>query len=209
LFVETASQTQPPVWMDRNSTGLYLGYDTIDGGGAAAAPVEGSLVAVSGQGVVAEYCWFKNSPSNVFDFGVSGVGGGGSISIRFNLIEDSARSSGGGGAYIVFNGGTYTDVQAVFNMSIQSPGGTGTPGWNMSPPQAGSSEIGNNVMVTTGKNAASYLTSFGPGSGAAVAHDNYFDLTGAFGFAYPGSGNYGAYSNSFQLTDGQKLSDQP
>jgi hypothetical protein len=157
-----------------------------------------------------EYCWLKNAPSNIFDFGAQGVGGGGSSSIRFNLIEDAGRATGGGGAYIAFNGGaTYTDLQAVFNMSVQTPGGTGTAGWNMAPPQASTAEVGNNVMVTTAPGAASYLTSFGPGISAASNHDNYFDLTGAFGFAYPGASNYGGFSNNFKLTDGQKLTDQP
>jgi hypothetical protein len=212
-FIETTAQGQAPISTDAAATNLYLGYVTIDGGGATSNPVQGALIGMNGQGLTTEYCWLKNAPSNIFEFGYGGVGGGGAVTIRFNLVEDSGRRAGGGGSYLTISaGGVYTYFQVVFNTSYQTPGGTGAQGWNLDAPGGvQTSEIGNNVMVSTAPNSASYLTSVGTAStGAAVVHDNYFDLSGAFGFAYPGSsGANSTFYDNFDMNNGQALPTNP
>lgn len=209
LFIETASQTEVPITTDTAATNLYVGYSTIDGGGATPSPMEGALIAMNGRGLVTEYCWLKNAPSNIFVFGGLGVGGGGSVTIRYNLVEDAGRAGGGGGAYIRTGSGAYNHIQIVFNTSRQTPGGTGTAGWNLEPPSSLTAEVGNNVMVTTAAGAASYLMSAGPNIAAAVMHNNYFDASGAFGFAYPGSSVFAAYDANFNMINGQAFPTDP
>lgn len=208
LFVETASQGQPPIVTDAAATNLYVGYTTIDGGGTLASPSRGALIMMNGRGLIAEYCWLKNAPSNVFVFG-DGSSGGGSATIRYNLIEDAGRKTGGGGKYISIDSGNYDHIQVTFNTSYQTPGGTGTLGWNMDAPSARSVEAGYNTMITTAAGAAAYLLSSGPSAGAAVLHDNFFDLSGAFGFAYPGTSAWARYNDNFDMKTSQPLSDQP
>lgn len=209
LFVESASQGAAPIMVDAASTDLYIGYSTIDGGGTNANPSQGALVAMNGRGLTVEYCWLKNAPSHIFVFGYGGVGGGGSASIRYNLIEDAGRSSGGGGTYLSIFSGAYDHFQVVFNTSYQTPGGTGTMGWNLDAPSILTGEVGNNTMISTATGAAAYLISSGANSAATVMHDNYFDLSGAFGFAYPGTGIWAAYRDNFDMKTAAQLSDNP
>ncbi len=209
-FIETAAQADAPISTDTAATNLYVGYTTIDGGGTAANPNDGSLISMSGRGLITEYCWLKNAPSNIFNFGFGGAGAGGEAKIRFNLVEDSGRRGGGGGNYLIINSGSYSHFQVVFNTSYQTPGQTGAQGWNVDA-TAGvqTAEIGNNVMITTAAGAASYLTSVGPNTGAGVVHDNYFDLRGAFGFAYPGTSAFASYGPNFDMINGQTLTATP
>jgi hypothetical protein len=209
LFVESASQGQAPIVADAATTNLYVGYSTIDGGGTNANPAQGTLIMMNGRGLVTEYCWLKNAPSNIFIFGYGGVGGGGSAIIRFNLVEDSGRRSGGGGSYLSIFSGSYNHFQVVFNTSYQTPGGTGAAGWNMDAPAIQTAEVGNNTMISTAPGAASYLMSSGASAGGAVLHDNYFDLSGAFGFAYPGTGAWANYKDNFDMKTAQPLPNNP
>lgn len=207
-FVETNSQASPPISTDAGASNLYVGYTYIDGGGAAASPSDGDLIQFNGRGLVTEYCVLKNAPSNIFHF--AGGTGGGSLVIRFNLVEDSGRSTGGGGEYITFDSSAFNHIQVVFNTSYQTPGGTGTMGWNVDPDSVQTTETGNNVMIATAPGAAAYLTSIGTNTTAAVVHDNYFDLTGAFGFAYPGaSGPNSIFSFNYDMKSGTALPDNP
>jgi hypothetical protein len=209
LFAESASQGQAPIVADAATTNLYVGYSTIDGGGANANPTQGALIVMNGRSLVTEYCWLKNAPSNIFLFGYGGVGGGGSAIIRFNLVEDSGRRSGGGGAYLSIFAGSYNHFQVVFNTSYQTPGGTGATGWNMDAPAIQTAEVGNNTMISTAPGAASYLMSSGASANGAVLHDNYFDLSGASGFAYPGTSAWANYKDNFDMQTAQPLPDNP
>jgi len=175
------------------SSNLYVGYSTIDGMADAGGRAE-FLVEMEGPGLTIEYSWLKNSNSDLI--GRHGNSGG-DIVIQNNLLE---RAGMGGpsthGDYLQVYGPTIEKTVILFNTAIQNGGIT----QGFFADNTKSAEIACNTMIGS---ASYWVSGSGPGTklttitGPFAIHDNYFDVTQAYGFAY---------GPAYQPDDGYALS---
>ncbi|TYO60738.1 hypothetical protein FXV83_42245 [Bradyrhizobium hipponense] len=166
-----------------SSSNLYVGYSTIDGltGGGHAE----FLVEMEGPGLTIEYSWLKNSNSDII--GRHGRDGG-DITIQYNLLQQAGM---GGpkthGDYLQVYGPTVNATNILYNTAIQQGGIT----QGFIADNTDSGELAGNILIGT---VSYWMSASGPGtdpanlSGPFNTHDNYFDVTRAFGFNYPAIG---------------------
>ncbi|MCK1597304.1 hypothetical protein [Bradyrhizobium sp. 164] len=166
-----------------SSSNLYVGYSTIDGlsGGGHAE----FLIEMEGPGLTIEYSWLKNSNSDIV--GRHGRDGG-DITIQFNLLQQAGM---GGpkthGDYLQVYGPTVNATNILHNTAVQQGGIT--QGFIADNTNYG--ELAGNTLIGT---VSCWMSVSGPGTdpanltGMFNTHDNYFDVTKAFGFNYPAVG---------------------
>jgi len=175
------------------SSNLYVGYSTIDGMGGAGGQAE-FLVEMEGPGLTIEYSWLRRSNSDIV--GRNGGVDGGDIIIQNNVIEQAGMTEGTHGDYLQVYGPTIDSTSILFNTAIQN-GGT-TQGFFAD--NTKTAEIAGNVMIgsvsywVSGSGPDTKLTTI---TGPFAIHDNYFDVTQAYGFAY---------GPAYQPDDGYALS---
>jgi hypothetical protein len=174
------------------SSNLYVGFSTIDGLSGAGGRAE-FLVEMEGPGLTVEYSWLRRSNSDII--GRHGKSGGG-IVIQNNLIEQSGMTPGTHGDYLQVYGPTLDSISILFNTAVQN-GGT-TQGFFAD--NTKTAEIAGNTMIgsvnywVSGSGPDTKLTTL---TGPFAIHDNYFDVSQAYGFAY---------GPSYQPDDGYALS---
>ncbi|MEY9884259.1 Ig-like domain-containing protein [Bradyrhizobium sp. USDA 329] len=174
-----------------SSSNLHISNCTIDGlsGGGHAE----FLVEMEGPGLTIEYSWLKNSNSDLI--GRHGQDGG-DITIQYNLLQQAGMGgSGTHGDYLQVYGPTIDSTHILYNTAVQD-GGT-TQGFIADNTKSG--EFAGNTLIGS---VSYWMSVSGPGtdaanlSGAFSTHDNYFDVTKAFGFNYPAAGPDDSYSQT-------------
>jgi hypothetical protein len=202
VFIETSSQADSAIVGEVGSKNLYVANSTIDGGGGVVDPVHRGLITMLGDGLTVERCWLKNAARSVVD-GSWGAGLSGSVTVRYNLIENSGRL-GVAGAYMLGLGPKgATNVRFVYNVSRETAGGqsAGLAFFNNGP--VDSLEIGNNVMLALGSSSLGYWVHLDSSVSSGKTHDNFLDLSGALGFAYSGSSSaVSLFMNNVNLNSG-------
>jgi hypothetical protein len=181
-----------------NVTNLYVGYCEIDGmnqnGGF-------QIFLNGGSGLTAEYNWFKNSSSDFIS-----VSDAGAIMIRYNLMEQNG-TPGTHPDWLQQLGTAFTTTSVLYNTAYKSTTGQGTQGFMVEGTQTG--EIGFNVMIAKGA-GASYVTGMNMTvtTNTGLVHDNYVDLTNAYGFFYGNPPSYVTLCGNYNMVTGQFLSGQ-
>lgn len=174
-----------------SSSNLHITNCTIDGlsGGGHAE----FLVEMEGPGLTIEYSWLKNSNSDLI--GRHGQDGG-DITIQYNLLQQAGMGGAGThGDYLQVYGPTIDSTHILYNTAVQD-GGT-TQGFIADNTKSG--EFAGNTLIGS---VSYWMSVSGPGtdaanlSGAFSTHDNYFDVTKAFGFNYPAAGPDDSYSQT-------------
>ncbi len=209
-FLVGANGHQPFHGLD-NAANLYVGYSVIDGN--AQDTFSGGLIMTTGDGLTVEYCWLKNAGGDIIQAHRKGH-----LVLRNNLMEHVGLLPGAHGDYTQLLGGPF--VATFLNNTAVQDGGS-TQGF-MAEPDVGASvgvitsgDIGNNTLV--GLDGPSYWV------GVTVpdivetftVHDNYFDVSGAYGFAVGGirggpgdSSPKTTYTNNHNMLSGDLL-EQP
>ena len=108
------------------------------------------------------------------------IGGGGTITIEHNLIQNAGMMPGGARRLYAAHGWSIT-VQINYNTTTQNGGST--QGLITNSPGAYQGQLANNTMM----GSVSYFTAAGLVPGPMTVQNNYFDPSKAFGFEYPGS----------------------
>jgi hypothetical protein len=203
---------------DIKSPGLTVRNCVIDGGGGGSGS---TLIFQRGGGeVVLKYNWLKNFPQHVIEI----LEGNTTVDYQFNLIEDGGKREGAHLNYLQLGGGPATAI-VQFNTSKQSlqvAGGEGyqfyfNGGGNMTSPVCAY-----NTMIAYGNSATksmsymihgipdpSHPSVAGIVSDRAVLHDNYFDISGAYGALYPKSFAGWTLSNNWNMTTGAGITNNP
>ncbi|TYO60755.1 hypothetical protein FXV83_42150 [Bradyrhizobium hipponense] len=175
----------------QTSSNLYIGNCTIDGlsGGGHAE----FLVEMEGPGLTIEHSWLKNSNSDLI--GRHGQDGG-DITIQYNLLQQAGM---GGpdthGDYLQVYGPTIDSTHILYNTTVQDGGIT--QGFIADNTRSG--EFAGNTLIGS---VSYWMSVSGPGTDPAnltsnfSTHDNYYDVTKAFGFNYPAVGPDDSYSNT-------------
>jgi hypothetical protein len=212
-FQVASGQTAVPIHGLSSASNLYVGYDTIDGGGASGAVSSdntglGSLVTMDGSGLTLYCNWLKNAGTDMVD-----VGGGGSIVYKFNLLENGGMATLHAD-YLQVGSGTY-NIDAEFNTTYQGPTFAGSQGFMLEPYASGviaGGEVANNTMIAAGGgHNINYFVGVANAnlSGPVAVSNNYFDPTSAFGPWRPGeSGPNVTYSGNVNMTTGQLFGGQ-
>lgn len=207
---------------DGSSGGLTLTNSIMDGAGAGTAS---ALINSTVGGVTLQYNYFKNFPQQVLSVGNSS----GTIVYKYNLIENGGQQSGAHLNYMQLGNGTYA-ITVQFNTTKQSPqaGGAGE-GFQFYAGVTGQATLTSpsfryNTMIATGVSAMSYMVhgnchasgdcaSTGSTVTSGVFQNNYADITGALGLAYPSSGSNmwqnWTLLNNINMTTGAAFSNSP
>lgn len=178
--------------------------DGLSGGGRAEF-----LIEMEGPGLTIEYSWLKNSNSDLI--GRHGRDGG-NIVIRYSVLEQAGmRGPGTHGDYLQVYGPTVEAIRILYNTAIQNGGST--QGFIADNTKLG--EFGGNTLIGS---VTYWMSVSGPGTDAAnlsgtfSTHDNYFDVTRAFGFNYPAAGPNDRYAktvftNNVNMVTGRVVQD--
>ena len=195
-----------------NGTNIRIAYCVLDGQGHNAG--DGCIINSDAGNLTIEYCWIKNSGSDMIQWSPDS----GTLLLRWSALAN-------GGIWPIAADDIHGDyIQSVstgvityttkFCLALQNvAGGTNGQGF-MAEPQPGANiqgvELGNCTIVSAldgGSKVITYWIGINTSllSGAATVHDNYMDLTGS-GFA-PGSldgfaagGSRGGPDDGFPLT---------
>ena len=182
------------IWGTSTSSNLYVGYCVIDGQNDADTT---ALLGTNGVGITVEYCWLKNAAEDMIQVH-SGVGG--EVTLRYNLFDTGGLrwSEGAHGDFLQMLGGPFT-VSILYNTTVQDTGQTSggfTQGLMMEPdgyapwtPSITSGEYGYNTMIARGDFTMNVFIGATVSTivNTVIAHDNYFDPSGASGLAAGGS----------------------
>ena len=182
------------IWGTSTSSNLYVGYCVIDGQNVADTT---ALLGTNGVGITVEYCWLKNAAEDMIQVH-SGVGG--EVTLRYNLFDTGGLrwSEGAHGDFLQMLGGPFT-VSILYNTTVQDTGQTSggfTQGLMMEPDGYGpwpgiiaSGEYGYNTMIARGDFTMNVFIGATVSTivNTVIAHDNYFDPSGASGLAAGGS----------------------
>jgi hypothetical protein len=168
---------------------------------------ETSFVGYAGSGAITmEYNSFKNFPQHVLELAQANGSPSFSVVYKYNLIDQGAIQAGSHLNFLQFGGGTASSVDVEFNTSFQTPqvsGGEGFQFYNNTPGGVvNNSVLAYNTMIATGGpqgSAMSYL--FHGGSGAGTAHDNFFDLSAAWGAFYSADPTW-SFANNIDMRSG-------
>ena len=195
---------------DSNSPGLTVEYCTLIGG------ADGSGLISAAGNVVIEYNWMKDFPQHAVELGDST-----NLTYRYNLIENGGTVAGAHLNYLQETGkGITNSIDIEFNTTYETPSAASGEGFqfDINDTSGNSGTLANptfayNTMISTGSGSMSYMVHGSskysssnpivtPISGTAVAHDNYFDMSGAFGAFYPGSFSGWSLYNNFDMKTG-------
>ncbi|RXH39635.1 hypothetical protein XH94_17230 [Bradyrhizobium zhanjiangense] len=191
----------------QTSSNLHVANCTIDGlsGGGHAE----FLVEMEGPGLTIEYSWLKNSNSDLI--GRHGRSGG-NIIIRYNVLEQAGMGGPSThGDYLQVYGPTVEETRILYNTAVQNGGRT--QGFIADNTKSG--EFAGNTLIGS---VSYWMSVSGPGTDAAnlsgtfSTHDNYYDVTKAFGFNYPAVGPNDRYpktvfTNNVNMVSGQIVQD--
>ena len=199
---------------DSNSPGLTVEYCTLIGG------ADGSGLISAAGNVVIEYNWMKDFPQHAVELGDST-----NLTYRYNLIENGGTVAGAHLNYLQETGkGITNSIDIEFNTTYETPSAASGEGFqfDINDTSGNSGTLANptfayNTMISTGSGSMSYMVHGSskysssnpivtPISGTAVAHDNYFDMSGAFGAFYPGSFSGWTAFNNIDMTNGKTIS---
>ena len=181
---------------------LTVEYCTMD---ASTIGNQTSLIGYTGSGAITlRYNWFKNFPQHVLEL-AQGSGKEFSVVYKYNLIEQGAIAAGAHLNYLQFGGGHATSVDVEYNTTYQTHQVAGGEGFQFYNNSSGgiidNSILAYNMMIAKGSgggDAMSYLIHGGGTTGSV--HDNYFDITGAYGAFYGGSFNgWSSFSNNINM----------
>ena len=157
-FQVASGQTTVPIQGTRSASNLYVGYNIIDGGGTSGAvsndnTPQGSLVTMDGSGLTFLYNWLKNAGTDMV-----GVGGGGTITYEYNLLQNGGMVTQHSD-YLQLGTGTYT-VNADFNTSYQGPTAYGSQGLMLEENGAviAGGSVSNNTMIAEGEATTSTIS---------------------------------------------------
>jgi hypothetical protein len=186
------ANANPPIDSSSSATNIYIGYCDINGNGQDVGM--GGLITDLGHGFTVEYCWIRNSGSDM----MQKHGQGGAIVIRYNIVEQGGKLAGSHGDYTQILNGPST-AYIYFNFSQQTGGST--QGFMTEFLTEGS--VKNNTLI----GGCSYWTSVDISSlvTTMTMTDNYVDAT-AFGFRYPNATNSKLiYSGNKDLKTGNAI----
>jgi len=200
-------------------------YGIIDGEGLNSGV--NSLISMFGgdSGLTVQYVWFNNSPEDFIDYS------GGPLLVQYNLFDTYSFFVGAHSDAVQWNpGANSTNSLNQFNTIRQPPSAPGMLPFNSGfQPGVTTNEVVTNAVVANNTvsvpgtvagagSGCSFPIEFAKNSGATgaisgTAHDNYLDVTGCFGFAYPSGGSAGApgiiYSNNISMVDGSQFTTNP
>jgi hypothetical protein len=161
------------IWSQSGSSNLYLGYCVFDGQGTSDA-----LITMSGDDATVEYCWFKNTAGDTFQLQSPG---GGTLVMRYNVIEEAGQGVGSHGDFLQVFTGNPVIATMMFNTTKQTGGFT--QGFMLEPDGgpwgAGvitSSVMGNNTFYVTGSDTQYFAMGVTVDDIVATVtvRDNYF-----------------------------------
>ena len=183
-----------------NGTNIRVAYCIIDG--QDHNPGTGALINSDAGNLTVEYCQIENSGGDIIQYSPLN----GTLLLRWSILGDAGMAAGAHGDYIqsVSDTGSIT-FTTKFCLGLQNRVVVATQGFMAEPSgiSIAGVELGNCTLIARPVGAAETLT-FWIGitcpdlTGAATIHDNYMDLTGAFGLS-PGSIR-GGPDDAFPLT---------
>ncbi len=213
-----ASKSNAPIFANigPNCDGTYIGFNTVDGGGASGNLSFGELIYNQGKSLTFEYNYVKNAPQHFVS------GGSGPLNYRNNLLENGGRGSGQHLNYLQFGGGAVIDPVVRWNMLLQketAAAGEGIQMYNNGTGTITGGEVAYNVMMadaevlepkpsTADPIAISYWLNLGTKGPTVTAkgtcHDNFMDSNPAYGPIYPGNVGF-TYANNFDMDTGKLI----
>jgi hypothetical protein len=175
---KVGSNDLSPIISTAAASNMTVAYCTIDGDNRDPEPW-GGLISYRGNGFTVEYSWLKNSGGDMIQQ-ISG-GGGSTVTVQNNLIQNGGMVSGAHGDYTQLAGGPF-NVNISYNTTVQDGGST----QGLQTAYASQGQISHNTMI----GSVSYFTSVDLAAlkGTFTVQDNYYDPSKAFGFVYPNSG---------------------
>jgi hypothetical protein len=192
------------VFGNSSCSNLTVEYNTFDGGGNPTSTTQPSLTYVApivndGSGLTARYNRIKNSTSQNID-----IQGGGTLTIAYNSIENSALCCSNHNNYTQFtsqsSNSTWTNPQIIYNYGFQnSLGGNSNPGAGI---QVEAQPNNGGHTTITGANVARNVIIAKSGFGSQTAVLNYNITASADDAQETNTGmilqsNYLDYSRSF------------
>jgi hypothetical protein len=203
------------IYTDRNSPNLTVSYNTIDGGGGTGGG--STLVSAAGSGTTTlTHNWLKSFCQHALETLIYKVPY--SVIYKYNLIEKGGTCVGAHLNFLQFGTDSVTTlssslVDVEYNTSYQTWQATGGEGYQFG--SFGNGLVKNvtlayNVMIaapTAGhpKSMSYMIHADGGAWQLGTAHDNYMDITGAYGWAYPGSFPGWNVYNNYNMTTGAIL----
>lgn len=195
------------------SPNLTVEHCTLIGGADGSALISGS------GNVVVQYNWMKDFPQHAVE-----IGGSTDLTYKYNLIENGGTVAGSHLNYLQQTGSGVTNkIDIEFNTSYETPSAASGEGYQFDINDGSNSGtlvdpiFAHNTMISTGDTAMSYMVhgsskyassnpAVTPISGAASAHDNFFDTSGAYGAFYTGSMDGWSLSNNVDMRSGKVIS---
>jgi hypothetical protein len=213
LIVTSSPTTPAAVVIEQGASNTYVAYNTIDGGGLNCNWTWGGSITNWGQGLTFEYNWVKNFPGTLLS------SSGGSLVYKYNLLENGGWNKTLHLNYLQFGGGQNVNPSVGFNTVLQQETIVGGEGFQMYTQESGGSlsggQVYNNTMIsaTTAlvNNAASPSISYfihtgsdgqNPNPATGTVHDNYMDISNAYGALYTGTQGF-TYSNNLNMKTGK------
>jgi len=198
---------------DYNSPGLTVSYNTIDGGGAGSGS---ALVGAAGSGTTTlTYNWLKNFPQHVLEQNTQSAPY--AVIYRNNLIEQGAMQTGSHLNFLQFdtNSNSSSSVDVEYNTNYQTKQASGGEGYQFYANGNGLVQnvtLAYNVMIAAAPGiglpvpvsslSMSRMVHAGGAQNAGIAHDNYVDATGAYGWLYAGSFSGWKFSDNYNMRTG-------
>jgi hypothetical protein len=196
------------IYGSASASNLTVTHNTFDG---SAIGNDLSFIRYSGSGAVTlEYNWFKDYPGHIVEFTQANGSPSFSVDYKYNLVEQGALVAGNHLNFLQFGGGTATSVDVEYNTTYQTPQVSGGEGFqfynNTDGGVINSSVMAYNTMIATGGptgSAMSYMLHGGSGFGADTGsvHDNFLDLSAAWG-AFYGDEKTWSFSNNVDMRTG-------
>lgn len=194
-----------------NPTIKYCDFDGSDIGNAI------SLIASAHQGMLTlQYNSFHNVPSSPLDLVQANGSPAFQLDYKYNVIEQGGIAPGSHMNFLQFGGGTATSVDVEFNTSYQTPQVSGGEGFQFYDNTPGGTILNTtmayNTMIATGGSngsAVSYFVHPGSGNGgdSGSIHDNFFDVSAAWGAFYTQDiGSGWSLSNNVDMRSGKVIS---
>jgi hypothetical protein len=195
------------IWTDPDSPGLTVSHSTIDGAGGPNGNLS-TLISARGVGTITLINnWLKNSPQHAFEI-VQAVGDSMTLIYKYNLVEQLGMDPGAHPNYLQFSLGAATLVDVQYNTTYQQAQVAGGEGFQFDGfPSASIRNVtcAYNTMITAGATIAMSYLIRGFSQNPGAVHDNYFDLSAAYGWNYPGSLAGWVVSNNFDMVTGNVL----